>query len=171
MLCKPVKYESLIWRNNRHWIWFVGFISGNKDYWHNICLPNQNNVSTSPSTKFTDEDVDQPPRCSTAGAHWENESKPEKKCHCTSLCDQIKYLKIVILSGVSLKYAEPSTAVRLILLSSCGWKRLSDFIFAFQIWSSHYVWWGVWLPHQIPGAGWFWRGKNQLPLSIHRRQV
>lgn len=38
-------------------------------------------------------------------------------------------------------------------------------------WSSHYVWWGVWLPHQIPSAGWFWRGENKLPLSIHRRQV
>lgn len=37
--------------------------------------------------------------------------------------------------------------------------------------SIHYVWWGLWLPHQIPSPGWLRSGKNQLPLPVHRWKV
>lgn len=59
----------------------------------------------------------------------------------------------------------------------CTVTKGSWFFFFFQWyccisdWSSHHVWWGVRLPHQIPSAGWFWCGENELPLSIHGRQV
>lgn len=51
------------------------------------------------------------------------------------------------------------------------WWQNADWCFYISDWSSHDVWWGVRLPHQIPSAGRFWRGKNELPLSIHRLQV
>ncbi len=37
--------------------------------------------------------------------------------------------------------------------------------------SAQDVWWGLWLPHQVPRARGLWGGKDQLSVSVHRRQI
>lgn len=37
--------------------------------------------------------------------------------------------------------------------------------------SHHYDWWGLWLPYKAPGSGGLRRGKDHLPVPIHRQQV
>lgn len=37
--------------------------------------------------------------------------------------------------------------------------------------NSHYVWWGLRLPHKIPSTWWFWSRKDQPSLPIYRWQI
>lgn len=37
--------------------------------------------------------------------------------------------------------------------------------------NSHYVWWGLWLPHKISGTWWLWSRKDQPSLPIYRWQI